>query len=174
MRVISGKYKGRNIKGFNINGTRPTMDRVKESIFSMINLKIKDAVVLDLFSGTGALAIEALSNGAKCAYLVDNNIISIKIINDNINNLGISNAYVYKNDAIKQLNMLINENKTFDVIILDPPYSLDLLEEVLNIINDNVNILNNEGIIVCYDIYHNLSIIKEKKYGDKKVIILKK
>ena len=68
MRVISGKYKGKNIMGFNIMGTRPTMDRVKESMFGMIQNNIKNSVCLDLFAGSGSLGIEALSNGAKMCY----------------------------------------------------------------------------------------------------------
>ena len=72
MRVISGKYKGLEIKGHDIMGTRPTMDRVKESIFSTIQFEIRDAVVLDLFAGSGNLGIEAISNGAEKCYFVDN------------------------------------------------------------------------------------------------------
>ena len=78
MKVISGIYKGRNIKGFDLEGTRPTMDRVKESLFAMIQEKIKDAIVLDLFTGTGNLAIESLSQGAKYAYAVDKNRKAVK------------------------------------------------------------------------------------------------
>ena len=63
MRVISGKYKGKQLEGFHIDGTRPTMDRVKESLFAMIQYKIKDSICLDLFAGSGSLGIEALSNG---------------------------------------------------------------------------------------------------------------
>ncbi len=70
MKIISGKYKGRILRGFDINGTRPTMDRVKESVFAMIQEYIKDSTVLDLYAGSGNLAIEAISNGAKKAYLV--------------------------------------------------------------------------------------------------------
>ncbi len=80
MRVISGKYKGKKLIGFDIDGTRPTMDRVKESLFGIIQNKIKDSIVLDLFAGSGSLGIEALSNGAKMCYFVDNNIELINII----------------------------------------------------------------------------------------------
>ena len=181
MRVISGKYKGRNLKGFDINGTRPTMDRVKESMFSMINLHIKDSIILDLFSGSASLAIEALSNGAKEAYLVDNNIIAINTIKENINNLNIDNVYIYKSDSIKKLYEFINDGKVFDIIFLDPPYSANLLEDILTIINSNINLLSNNGLIVCettkdidYNLYNNLKIYKERKYSDKKVVILRK
>ena len=80
MRVISGKYKGKNLIGFNIDGTRPTMDRVKESLFGIIQNYIKDSIVLDLFAGSGSLGIEALSNGASSCYFFDNNIELVNII----------------------------------------------------------------------------------------------
>ena len=80
MRVISGKYKGKKLDGFNIEGTRPTMDRVKESMFALIQNEIKDAICLDLFAGSGSLGIEALSNGAKKCYFVDKNQIAIETI----------------------------------------------------------------------------------------------
>ena len=73
MRVISGKYKGRNIMGFNVMGTRPTMDRVKESMFGMIQNNIKGSICLDLFAGSGSLGIEALSNGAQECYFIEKN-----------------------------------------------------------------------------------------------------
>ena len=82
MKVISGKLKGRVLKGYNIEGTRPTMDRVKESLFASIQDRIMDSVVLDLFAGSGNLGIEAISNGANKCYFVDNNKICIKTIND--------------------------------------------------------------------------------------------
>ena len=78
MKVISGKYKGRKLDGFDIDGTRPTMDRVKESLFAIIQNYISESIVLDLFAGSGNLGIEALSEGAKYAYLVDKNIKCIK------------------------------------------------------------------------------------------------
>ena len=84
MKVISGKYKGRIIKGFNIDGTRPTMDRVKESVFGMIQNYVEGSVVLDLFAGTGNYGIEALSNGAQFAYFNDHNKKCFKVINDNL------------------------------------------------------------------------------------------
>ena len=79
MRVISGKYRGKNLLGFNIDGTRPTMDRVKESLFATIQINIKDSIVLDLFAGSGSLGIEALSNGASKCYFNDINKECIKI-----------------------------------------------------------------------------------------------
>lgn len=180
MKVISGKYKGRVLKGFDIVGTRPTMDRVKESLFAMIQDYIKESIVLDLFSGTGNLAIEALSNNAKKAYLIDNNKIAIKTIKDNLNMLKIDNYELIENDSISSLKNIIKQNIKFNIIFIDPPYNTNLLEESLSIINNNTNILYNNSLIVCetdnnidYTIYNNLTIYKQKKYGSKIVTILK-
>lgn len=180
MKIISGKYKGRIIKGFDINGTRPTMDRVKESVFGMIQDYVKDAVILDLYSGSGNLAIEALSNGALKAYLVDNNKIAINTINENIKVLNINNAIVIKDDATNALDTFINQKQVFDIIFLDPPYQTNELDKALTIINNNLDILSNNAIIVCeteldidYTKYNNLIIYKTRKYGQKNVNILK-
>ena len=91
-----------------IDGTRPTMDRVKESVFAMIQDYIKDSIFLDLYSGSGNIGIEAISNGSKKAYLVDNNMVAIKTIKENINALKIDNIDVIKEDAVNQLNNFIN------------------------------------------------------------------
>jgi 16S rRNA (guanine966-N2)-methyltransferase len=176
MKIISGIYKGRTLEGYNISGTRPTMDRVKESLFAMIQDYIKDSTVLDLFSGSGNLGIEALSNGAKVAYLVDNNNIAIKTINSNIKKLNIDNAKVLKGDY---KNILNNINTKFDLIFLDPPYETNYLEESIKLIINN-ELLKESGLIICESssldkiIYpNNFEVYKEKKYGDKYVVILK-
>lgn len=177
MKVISGKYKGRKIEGFDIEGTRPTMDRVKESLFATIQNYVKESVVLDLFSGSGNLGIEALSEGASYAYLVDKNIKCIKAINKNINNIGIENVKVLNMDyklALKQIN------KKLDLIFLDPPYKTSLIEDSLKLI-DEYDLLSDDGLIVCESddvdkiIYSNkYESIKEKRYGDKYIVLLKK
>ena len=177
MKVISGKYKGRKIEGFDIEGTRPTMDRVKESLFATIQNYVKESVVLDLFSGSGNLGIEALSEGASYAYLVDKNIKCIKTINKNINNIGIENVKVLNMDyklALKQIN------KKLDLIFLDPPYKTSLIEDSLKLI-DEYDLLSDDGLIVCESddvdkiIYSNkYESIKEKRYGNKYIVLLKK
>ena len=180
MKIISGKYKGRVIKGFNVNGTRPTMDRVKESVFAMIQDYIKDSIFLDLYSGSGNIGIEAISNGSKKAYLVDNNMVAIKTIKENINALKIDNIDVIKEDAVNQLNNFINTGIKFDIIFLDPPYHTNELDKSLTIINNNLCLLGKRAIIVCeteikidYQKYDNLMIYKTRKYGSKEVTILK-
>jgi len=171
MRVISGKYKGKNLKGFDIDGTRPTMDRVKESLFGIIQNYIPDSICLDLFAGSGSLGIEALSNGAKVCYFNDSNKEMIKILKENLNN--IENYFVFTKDYISFLNEV---NVKFDIIFLDPPYKMNLINKSIDIIIDR-DLLNKNGIIVCEyeneEINCDLKIIKEKQYGSKKIIIYK-
>ena len=176
MRVISGKYKKINLDGFNIDGTRPTMDRVKESMFAMIQNDIKDSIVLDLFAGSGALGIEALSMGAKTCYLIDNNKIAINTINNNLKKIKDNNSKVLKMDYQKALNYFIDNNIKFDLIILDPPYKNNYLNNIIQIIYD-YNLLNNDGIIVCeyedYELnYYNFRLYKQKEFGSKIVSVL--
>ena len=174
LRVISGKYKGKNLIGFDIDGTRPTMDRVKESLFGIIQNKIKDSVVLDLFAGSGSLGIEAISNGASEVYFIDNNIELINIIKKNTSGIK-DNIHIMKSDYKSALELLKNSNIKFDIIFLDPPYKLNLINDCLNKIVE-YNLLSENGIIVCEyeteNIENNvLNLIKEKKYGSKKIKI---
>ncbi|MBR2828425.1 MAG: 16S rRNA (guanine(966)-N(2))-methyltransferase RsmD [Bacilli bacterium] len=180
MIALSGKYKGRRIKGFDMDGTRPTMDRVKESLFGMIQEKIKDSIILDLFSGSGNLAIESLSEGARVAYAVDKNGIATKTIKENIKEIGIENLNVYKMDYEKALLYLKEEKISFDVIFLDPPYKTDYIKKSIEIIEE-YNLLKEDGIMVCesdrlekIEFSEKFMKIKEKKYGDKWVVIIKK
>ncbi len=173
MRVISGKYKGRNLKGFDIDGTRPTMDRVKESMFASIQNKIKDSVVLDLFAGSGALGIEALSNGAREVYFVDNNNEVEKVLKENLK--GMEGYKIIITDYNKALKSFRDNSTKFDVILLDPPYDRHFINKILDFIYDN-NLLNEGGIVVTeYETERvqteKFRIYKTKKYGSKTVTI---
>lgn len=179
MKVISGLYKGRRIEGFDIDGTRPTMDRVKESLFSMIQNNIRNSIILDLFSGSGNLGIEALSNGAKYAYLVDKNFKAIDTINKNIKNIGINNCRIIKDDYKSALLYFKDNNIKFDLIFLDPPYKTDYIEKSINLIVE-YDLLNKDGLIIVENdsidriVYPEKFVcVKNKKYGDKWVVILK-
>ena len=179
MRVISGKYKGRNIKGYDINGTRPTMDRVKESMFATIQNKINGRVVLDLFAGSGALGIEALSNGAIKVYFNDKNKKCIEVIKENLHTFDLQNNSIITNlDYKEALNYYKNHNIQFDLVFLDPPYKDHIINDVLQYLVDN-DLLNRNSLVVCEvfskEIFLNdrLELFKEKKYGDKSVIIYK-
>lgn len=179
MKVISGIYKGRKIEGYDINGTRPTMDRVKESLFATIQDYLNDSIILDLFSGSGNLGIEAISQGAKYAYLVDYNNKAVKTIKRNIETIGIRNCEVLNQDYLKALNYLAEKNIKLDLIFLDPPYQTNYIEKSIELITRK-KLLNSNGIIICESdsldkitYPEDYKIIKDKKYGDKWVVILK-
>jgi len=168
MRVISGKYKGKNLKGFDILGTRPTMDRIKENMFALIQEHIEESIILDLFAGSGSLGIEALSRGARECFFVDHNNIAIKTINDNLK--GIKGGTVIKSDYLDALNRF---DIKFDLIFLDPPYKDNIINEIIMLIDKN-NLLNKNGLIVCetdYPLEINRKVYKIRKYGQKYIQI---
>ena len=173
MRIISGKYKGKKLNGFTIEGTRPTMDRVKESLFAMIQNYLNESIVLDLFAGSGALGLEAISNGAKTCYLIDNNQKAIETIKENSINIK-EDLKIIHTDYKKFLK---ETSEKFDIIFLDPPYQNNQLNKALRIIEER-DLLNNNGIVVCeYEIgmpITNLKLLKEKSYGPKKIKIFGK
>ena len=162
MRIISGKYKGKKLLGDNIKGTRPTMDRIKESLFGMIQNKIKNSTCLDLFAGSGSLGLEAISNGASTCYFVDNNKIVIDVLNKNLNE--VENATIINSDYSKALFMFKEKNIKFDIIFLDPPYKYGLINPAIEKIIE-YDLLSENGIIVCEyeeeEIYCDLEIIKQ-------------
>lgn len=174
MRVISGKYKGKVLDGFDLEGTRPTKDRVKESVFGSIQNKVKNSIFLDLFAGSGSIGIEALSNGSSKCYFVDNGDI-LKVLNNNLK--GIDNSIVINKDYLYALDFFKNNNIKFDIVYIDPPYYLGLMNKAIKYIEDN-NILNESGIIICeYEEESpicNYKLIKEKKFGKTNIKIFKK
>lgn len=175
MRIISGKYKGRKIEGYNMVGTRPTMDRVKESLIAMIQTKISGSICLDLFAGSGSIGLELLSNGADACYFVDNNKKVIDTIRSNLNKIKVGeNTYLILNDYNKALKKIKEQNLKFDIIFLDPPYKNNYIKESLKLIEE-YELLNKGGIVICeYEFEKfdsNLKIYKEKKYGSKNIII---
>ncbi len=177
MKIISGLYKGRKITGYNIEGTRPTQDRVKESIFGMIQMSLRDSIVLDLFAGTGSLGLEALSNGSMTCIFVDSNSKCTENIKKTVDSFQISNAEIYTMDYQKALDQFQKEKRKFDLIFLDPPYRYQKIEEIL-IELDKRNLVNTGGLVVCEyeedflnDEYPSFQRIKEKSYGSKFVSI---
>ena len=144
MRVIAGNFKGKKLNSPKTENVRPTGDKVKQAIFTKLQFFIRDAIVLDLFSGSGALGIEAISRDAKEVVFVDNNLSSIKLTKLNLKSLNVE-AKVIHADYKTALNCL---NKKFDLILIDPPYASGVYEDCLNIIHDN-NLLSDNGIIVC-------------------------
>lgn len=149
MRIISGKARGTNLYTLEGLETRPTLDRVKEALFNILNPYIVDANVLDLFSGTGNLGIEAISRGAKFAWLNDKENIAISTIISNVElTCTKSCVKITKKDYAKCLKQIQGLNLTFDIIFLDPPYDSTLAIDALNYISESKNILSKDGIIV--------------------------
>lgn len=163
MRIIAGKYKAKVINSPKTEKTRPTLDRVKEAMFSILTPYVVDANVLDLFSGTGNLGLEAISRGAKFAWLNDSGNIAISTI---ISNVELTNSKtcvkITKKDYIKCLKQIEKLNLTFDIIFLDPPYDSNLAIDTLKYISDNKSILSKDGIIV-YETDKNYIAKLEKK-----------
>ena len=146
MRVISGSARGLRLDAPKGLTTRPTGDRVKEGLFSAIQFEIAGGCVLDLFGGSGQLAIEALSRGAKNAVIVDQDADAIRTIRENLKRTGFSGqAEVVRADYLQYLR---STAKTFDLIFLDPPYAESFLENAMNCISE-IDILRENGIIIC-------------------------
>lgn len=178
MKVISGKYKGRTLLGYTLEGTRPTQDRVKESIFSMIQNALPEARVLDLFAGSGNLGIEALSHDAASCLFVDCSVEAIRTIENNIARLNVPKGgyELWKMDYRKALRRIREEQRKFDLVFLDPPYKMEIVGEVLKELVQE-HLLTEEGLVICEaEVDHfsdipGLCLIKEKKYGYKFVKI---
>ncbi len=145
MRIISGSARGTKL--FTLEGldTRPTLDRVKEPLFSIIGLKIQDSDVLDLFSGSGALGIEALSRGAKNVVLCDNSKKAIQVIENNLKKTRLQ-AEIINDDFIKCLEKM--NGRQFDLIFLDPPYETNYIIRAVNKILE-CNLLRKNGLIIA-------------------------
>jgi 16S rRNA (guanine966-N2)-methyltransferase len=133
VRIISGSRKGKRLLSVKGGATRPTADRLRESIFNIQAANVPGSRVLDLFAGTGALAIEALSRGARSAILVDNAAAALGVIRKNLANCGfVDRAQVIRWDIHRNLNCLRHMNARFDLIFMDPPYAQGLIQPTLN------------------------------------------
>ena len=145
MRVVAGSARGTVLKTPEGMLTRPTADRVKEAVFSILHFDVQEALVLDLFGGTGQLGIEALSRGAKRAIFVDHQQKACELIRENLRRTRFSErASVVRGDYLEYLK---RTREQFDIILLDPPYAENFLENALNCIAE-IDILRDNGIIV--------------------------
>ena len=181
MRITSGTLKNRKIKSREGKETRPTLERIKEAIFSIIGDKITDARFLDLYSGTGNMAIEALSRGAGRAVMIEQDKEALRIIIDNVNDLKLDGkCRAYKNDVFRAVEILGRKNEKFDVIFLDPPYKENITEKTLEKISES-EILAEDGIIISeHSVYEkskdtvgNLVKYDERDYNKKIVTFYK-
>lgn len=144
MRVITGSARGKKLITLEGNDVRPTSDMVKEAIFSIVQFEVAGAKVLDLFAGSGQLGIEALSRGASLAVFVDSSTDSVKVVRENLKNTGLAqNSRVVAMDSFAYLGGC---KDNFDIVFVDPPYSKDIIPQILPKV---VEKLNDNGIIVC-------------------------
>ncbi|TJX67016.1 16S rRNA (guanine(966)-N(2))-methyltransferase RsmD [Soehngenia saccharolytica] len=172
MRVISGKRKGKKLYGPKSYNIRPTEDRIKESMFNIISPIVENAIVLDLFSGTGSIGIEFISRGAETVFFVDNSIDSIQLINRNLELTGfLTDAKVFRMDVLKALDLLSNRGLKFDYIFMDPPYdNVELYNRTLEKIS-SLNILKINGILIAE---HNVNLLLRESFGNLKIADIRK
>lgn len=181
MRIISGKARGTKLYTLDGTATRPTLDRVKESLFNIIQNDIEDSTVLDLFSGSGAIGLEFLSRGAKRAVLCDSSKDAIKIIKQNVQKTHFEEKVeVYNMEFTKLVERL--QNQKFDIICIDPPYATDFrkisLEKIIEyeLVNENTKIIvetDDETRILNQIEKMDVEITDKRKYGRATIIFLK-
>lgn len=180
MRVISGSARSLRLKTIEGNGTRPTTDRIKETLFNMINDKMYDCRFLDLFSGSGAIGIEALSRGAREAVFVENNKKAVSCIKENLKFTKlIDRAQIIERNAESAVAGLSGR---FDVIFMDPPYDNEYEKKMLELISKS-DIADRDTLIIVeasldtkmdYLNEYGYDIVKEKTYKTNKHIFIQK
>ncbi|GAB3069439.1 16S rRNA (guanine(966)-N(2))-methyltransferase RsmD [Salinicoccus sesuvii] len=176
MRIISGKYKTKKLSVLKSNDTRPTTDKVRENIFNILGPI--DGSVLDLFAGSGALGIEALSRGAKQAMFIDGARDAIGIIKENVSNID-EPVEVFRNDYRRALRAMNKRERHFDLIFLDPPYHKGMVDISLDLM-DSLKILADGGRIVVEthkdEVYEIPGYISQREvvYGTIRINVLTK
>lgn len=179
MRVIAGEAKGRMLKAVPGMNTRPTTDKVKEAIFSMIGPYFDGGMALDLFAGTGGLGIEAWSRGVERTVFIDREKLSIDIIRQNVETAKMgSAAEIYRNDAERALKALAKREQKFRLVFLDPPYKMINMDALMTQLAENDMLEADAIVVVEHDASHlypekldHFDQIKHSKYGDTAVTI---
>lgn len=177
MRITTGKLRHRIIKMTNLETTRETQDKVRMAIFNMLGQYFDGGVCLDLFAGSGAMGIEAYSRGMSLVYLNDLNKDALKICKENCISLGILDDFKLYNLDYKVFTSKIDQK--FDLIILDPPYKMDNINEII----ESIYPLTKKGTNVIFEMstnsiypesFNDLKLIKVKKYGIKNVCLYRR
>jgi len=172
MRIVTGYLKSRSLKFPKC--IRPTQEKIRKAIFDILGDSIKNSQFLELFAGSGAVGIEALSNLCREVVFVENNNICLKILRSNLRTLNLTNYQLINSDVVRAIEYLNKISKKFDFIFLDPPYFSRQAEKTLKIISQ-CDILQPSGIIIVEHHrkdfidkeYANLFLCKQKKYSDK-------
>ena len=184
MRVIAGSARSIKLKTLPSDATRPTTDKIKETLFNMLQRDIYDSCFLDLFSGSGAIGIEALSRGAKKAYFIENNRNAIACINDNLRSTKLAGkAQVRHQDVLRFLEKKEIEGiSSFDLIFMDPPYNMHLEEFALKLLSNASYVSDDTRIIVessartdfSYLDKYGFQIVKVKEYKTNKHVFIQR
>ena len=182
MRIISGRARGTKLYTLEGQNTRPTLDRVKESLFNIIQNELKDKIFLDLFSGSGAIGLEAVSRGARKAILCDDSKKASEIIKKNIEKTHLEKFVELYNESYDKV-ITYNIREKIDIIYIDPPYETNLVYESIKLILEKELIKNESLIIIETDQEErileslknlNIKIVDKRKYGRAHLIFLKK
>lgn len=177
MRVIAGSFRGRKLETIDDRTVRPTSDRVKESLFNIISGHILDSQFLDLFAGSGAIGIEALSRGSTNVFFIDINNDSLKTLRKNISTLHIEDKIeIYNADYKTAIEKFKFKNIKFNIIFIDPPYSKGIAQDALALVEEASVLLQNGIIAIEHDEKDampqnqgKLFLLKQKKYGSTKL-----
>ncbi len=177
MRVIAGKARRTNLKTVEGLSTRPTTDRIKETLFNMLQNQLYDVKFLDLFAGSGAIGIEALSRGANSAVFVENNKSAIDCIKSNVKACHfVEQSEILQMDCLEAIRNLNRRGYVFDYVFMDPPYGLSHEKNILGELQ-RVNIITNETLIIVeanldtdfsYLSEYGFDLVKEKRYKTNK------
>lgn len=185
MRIIGGKHRGTKLYTLEGLNTRPTLDRVKESLFSILQFDLPEAMILDLFAGSGALGLEAISRGASKAILCDKSKDAIHTIEQNVEKLKVkSDVQIFQKDYLSVLEILKTQNEKFDIVFLDPPYETDFAEIASQKIAE-YELLKENGIIIIetdqtekvvlnIEKWNLFEIYDQRKYGRVTLLFLKR
>lgn len=182
MRIITGKHKGRRLYTLEGMNTRPMMDRMKESVFNIIGPYFEGDIVLDLFGGSGALSLEAISRGAGKSYIVEKSNDALKIIKKNVELVKEEdNVNILSMDYKLALDYFKNNNKKFDIIFLDPPFRMNIIDEIIAFILE-YDLINQYGYIICQysknnhqaKSMDNLDLVKHYNYAASELAIYRK
>jgi len=180
MRIIGGEFRGKNLNTFRGRDIRPTSDRLRESLFNIMGKRVHDTHVLDLFAGTGALGIEALSRGAQSAVFIDHYKPAIRLIQRNIRDCDLDRkAGILYWNIKNNLNCLQTYDPAFDLVFMDPPYDKNLVEQTLSHLCETPILARNANIIVEHsldehirNVQPNFTLTDQRKYGKTRFTFL--
>ncbi|MGE0085349.1 MAG: 16S rRNA (guanine(966)-N(2))-methyltransferase RsmD [Desulfococcaceae bacterium] len=179
MRIIAGEFRGRKLLSVRGMKTRPTSDRIRENIFNILSDAVQDAVVLDLFAGTGAMGIEALSRGARYALFIEQNRDALAAVSQNIRNCSLENrARIMRWDIVKNLSCIRNLPNPFTLVFMDPPYDKNMVKPALQNLIQSGSLSAGAVIVAEHSVTETvhtqeLEITDQRKYGKTAVSFLR-